>query len=241
MVPQNAPTVSLTRRQEYFVKNNRLQTAHKEFIEIKADLHRRQKDLYDQKARFLSIPDGKVVYVRKEPPSHLSGRATRFISHFDGPYLVSSLPYERTDLLTLKHIPSGETLPHPINIEEVVITPEQDSRDLRLPNDAVIEPEDEPLEITVQAAVSPVNAELRQVAYEFGKYLNSLPTKTATAPQACKFVYSAYLPAREILNRHGKLRGLVKSYPHLSMQGATHRGTYLLSLNQDLFASLLSS
>ena len=49
----------------------RLQTSHKDFTEIKADLHRKQKDLYDQKARFLSIPDGKVVYVRKEPPSHL--------------------------------------------------------------------------------------------------------------------------------------------------------------------------
>ena len=64
----------------------RLQTAHNDFTEIKADLHRKQKDLYDQKARFLSIPDGKVVYVHKEPPSHLSGRATRFIRHFDGPF-----------------------------------------------------------------------------------------------------------------------------------------------------------
>ena len=98
----------------------------------------------------------------------------------------------------------------------------------------------EPHENTVQA-VSPVNAELRQVAYEFGKHLNSLPTKTATASQACKFVYNAYLPAREILNRHGKLRGLVKSCPYLSMQGATQGGTYLLALNQDLFTSLLSS
>ena len=171
---------------------SRLQTAHKEFTEIKADLRRRQKDLYDQKARFLSIPD---VYVRKEPPSHLSGCATRFIRHFDGPYLVTGHPYKRTDLLTLKHIPSGETLPYPINTEKVVVIPEQNSHDLRPPNDAVIEPEDEPPEITVQAAVSPVNAELRQVAYEFGKYLNSLPTKTATASQACKFVYNAYLPA----------------------------------------------
>ena len=104
----------------------------------------------------------------------------------------------------------------------------------------MIEPEDEPPENTAQA-VSPVNAELRQVAYEFGKYLNSLPTKTATASQACKFVYSAYLPAREVLNRQGKLTGLVKSCPYLSMQSAAHGGTYLLSLNQDLFTSLLSS
>ena len=213
---------------------SRLQTARKEFTEIKVDLRRRQKDLYDQKARFLSIPDGKVVYVRKEPPSNLSGRATRFIRHFDGPYLVTGHPYERTDLLTLKHIPSGETLSHPINIEKVVVIPDQDSHDLRPPNDAVIEPEDVPPKNAVQAEVSPVNAELRQVAYEVGKYLNSLPTKTATASQACKFVYNAYLPALEILNCPGKLRGLVKSCPYLSMQDATHGGTYLLSLNQDL-------
>ena len=91
--------------------------------------------------------------------------------------MVTGHPYERTDLLTLKHIPSGETLSHPINIEKVVIIPEQVSHDLRPPNDAVIEPENELPETTVQAAVSPVNAELRQVAYEFGKYLNLLPTK----------------------------------------------------------------
>ena len=71
----------------------RLQAAHKDFTEIKADLHRKQKDLYDQKARFLSIPDGKVIYVRKEPPSHLSGGATRFIRHFDGSFLVTGHPY----------------------------------------------------------------------------------------------------------------------------------------------------
>ena len=51
----------------------RLQTVHKDFTEIRADLHHKQKDLYDQEARFFSIPDGKVVYVCKEPPSHLSG------------------------------------------------------------------------------------------------------------------------------------------------------------------------
>ena len=158
----------------------RLQSAHKDFTAIKADLRRKQKDLYDQKARFLSIPDGKVVYVRKEPSSHLSCLATRFIRHFGGQYLVTGHPYQQTDLLTLKHIPSGETLPHSINIEQVVVIPEKDSQDLRPPNDAVIETEDEPPENPVKA-LPPVNSELRQVAYEFGKYLNSLPTKTATA------------------------------------------------------------
>ena len=57
-----------------------------------------------------------------------------------------------------------------------------------------------------------VNPELSQVAYEFGKYLSSLPNKTATASQACKQVYLNYLSARQILSRHGKLRGLVNSF-----------------------------
>ena len=80
---------------DYYAKhlNARLQTAHKDFTEIKADLHK-QKDLCDQKACFLSIPDGKVVYVHKELPSHLSGHATRFIRHFDGPFLVTGHPYQ---------------------------------------------------------------------------------------------------------------------------------------------------
>ena len=103
----------------------------------------------------------------------------------------------------------------------------------------MIETDDEPPENPVKA-LPPVNSELRQVAYEFGEYLNSLPTKTATASQACKFVYGAYLPAQEIFNHHGKLRGLVKSCPYLSMQGASHEGTYLLSLNQDLFTSVMT-
>ena len=216
---------------------SKLQTAHNDFTEIKADLRHKQKDLYDQKAHFLSILDGKVVYVRKEPPSHLSGRATRFIRHFDSPYLVTGHPYERTDLLTLKHIPSGETLSHPINTAKVVVIPEQDSHDLGPPNDAVIEPEDEPPENTVQA-VSPVNAELRQVAYEFGKYLNSfLPKQLLLQRHANLFTMHIYQPEKYFNNRPGKLRGLVKSCPYLLMQGAAHRGTYLLSLNQDLFTS----
>ena len=84
-----------------------LQSAHKEFTVIKADLLCKQKDIYDQKARFLNIPDGKVVYICKEPPSHLSGHATRFIRHFDGLYLVTGHPYQRSDLLTLNPISYG--------------------------------------------------------------------------------------------------------------------------------------
>ena len=40
---------------------------------------------------------------------------------------------------------------------------------------------------------------------EFGKYLNSLPSKSSTVSQACKFVYQQHPPSREILARHGHL------------------------------------
>ena len=88
---------------------------------------------------------------------------------------------------------------------------------------------------------SHVNPELCQVAYEFGKYLASLPNKTATASQACKQVYLSYPSAREILTRHGKLRGLIKACPYLQMDGEAHGGLYLLSLNQEAFRKLFPS
>ena len=88
---------------------------------------------------------------------------------------------------------------------------------------------------------SHVNPELCQVAYEFGKYLASLPNKTATASQACKQVYLSYHSAREILTRHGKLRGLIKACPYLQMDGEAHGGLYLLSLNQEAFRKLFPS
>ena len=61
-----------------------------------------QKDIYDRKARFLEIPSGKVVYIRKEPQTTRSGQATQFLRTFDGPFQVIGHPYDRTDLLTLK-------------------------------------------------------------------------------------------------------------------------------------------
>ena len=97
------------------------------------------------------------------------------------------------------------------------------------------------LEVEVPAPIrlAPnVNPELSQVAYEFGKYLSSLPNKIATASQACKQVYLNYPSAREILSRHGKLRGVVKACPYLEMDGESQGGLYLLSLNQEAFRKL---
>ena len=115
-----------------------------------------------------------------------------------------------------------------------MVVPEPETDDLQPPNDAIIETDNE---VPVQPPTAQVliNPELRQVAYEFAKYLLSLPKKTATTSQACKRVYLLYLPSREILLHHGKLKGLVKACPCLQMKGAPHGGLYLLSLNQAVF------
>ena len=62
-------------------------------------------------------------------PSHKKGLVTRFVHHFDGPYLVTGHPFNRPDMLTLKHIARGETIPHPANIEKVVVIPEPEMHD----------------------------------------------------------------------------------------------------------------
>ena len=85
---------------------------------------------------------------------------------------------------------------------------------------------------------SPDN-DLVQVAFQFRKFFQSLPSKSATASQACKSVYESYPPSREILARHGHLRGLVKTCPYLQLDGAASGGTYVLSLNQTLFDQVL--
>ena len=159
---------------------------HQRFSQIKSDLRRHQKDIYDHKARFLEIPSGKVVYIRNEPQTTRSGQATRFLCTFNGPFQVIGHPYDRTDLLPLKKLSTGHVLPHPVNIEKCLVIPDQETIDLQPPNDVLVE-----LDVEVPASIRPapnVNPELSQVAYEFGKYLSSLPNKTATASQACKQV-----------------------------------------------------
>ena len=208
---------------------SRLQIAHHRFAIIKSDLRRHQKEVCDRKACFLAIPPGKVVCIRKEPQTSKTREAARFLCTFDGPFIVTSHPYDGNDLLTLKHLSTGAALPWPVNIEKCVVVPDQDTFDLQPPSDAVVGPESEKKVLSLPPNVSHVHSDLSQVAYEFGKYLSSLPNKTATAFQVCKQVYMTYPSAREILTPHEKLRGLVKSCPYLQMDGAAHGGLYLLS------------
>ena len=169
-----------------------------------------------------------------------TGEATRFLHTFDGPFIVTGHPYDRNDLLTIKHLSTGAALPRPVNIEKCVVVPDQDTFDLQPLSDAVVVPESEKEVPAPPPNVSHVHSELSQVAYEFGKYLSSLPNKTATASQACKQVYMTYPFSREIFTSHGKLRRLVKSCPYLQIDGAAHGGLYLLSLNQEIFSKLFS-
>ena len=215
---------------------SRMTDTHRQFSQIKADLHRQQCDIYNEKAQIISIPDGKIIYIRNGLPSRTQGLATRFIRNFDGPYVVTGHPYGRTDLLTLRHIASGKELSHSINIENVVVIPEPEFNDLQAPNDAVIE-----MEVDVTQDSSPgisTNSDLNHVAWEFGKYLDYLPSKTSSASQACKYVYEKYPASCEILACHGKLKGLIKLCPFLQMEGAAFGGTYILSLNQTLFKTI---
>ena len=122
---------------------SRMQIAHQRFTVIKSDIRHHQKAVYDRKACFLAIPPGKVVYIRKEPKTYKTGEATRFLHTFDGPFLVTGHPYDRNDLLTLKHLSTGAVLPRPVNIEKCVAVPDQDTYDLQPPSDAVLESETE--------------------------------------------------------------------------------------------------
>ena len=212
--------------------------AHAHFRGVKSDLHRHQRELYDIASRDLQVPDGKIVYIRKDCISSPKGKASRFIRNFDGPFVVTGHPYNRSDLLTLRNILTGDSVPRPVNIEKVVVVPDPETGDLRIPNDAILEPETESVD---QGIIRSANPDLVTVAHEFGKYLESLPSKSAVSSQACKHVYEQFPASREILARHGKLRGLVKSCPYLQLEGGMHGGTHILSLNQEVFSRICRS
>ena len=142
---------------------SRMQIARHRFTIIKSDSRYHQKEIYDCKARFLAIPPGKVGYICKEPQTSKTGEATRFLCTFDGPFIVTGHPYDRNDLLKLKHLSTGAALPRPVNIEKCVVVPDQDTFDLQPPSDAVVVPESEEEVPAPSPNVSHVHSELSQV------------------------------------------------------------------------------
>ena len=118
----------------------------------------------------------------------------------------------------------------------VIVVPEPDTDNLQVPNDAIVDIESNSYPPVVHTFRP--QSDLMHVAFEFRKYLHSLPSKSSTASQACKFVYRSHPSAREILSRHGKLRGFLKVCPYLQLDGSPSGGTYILSPNQEIFDNI---
>ena len=94
-------------------------------------MQRRQKELYDIASRDIKIPDGKIVYIRKNSASRITGTASRFIRNFEGRSIVTGHPYNRKNLLNLRNLQTGENYPRPFNNEKIVVLPDADSHDAR--------------------------------------------------------------------------------------------------------------
>ena len=224
---------------------SRMCEAQKLFNSIKADMKRTQREYYDKSSRELNIAEGKQIYVRRPPPSSQpKGSATRFIRRFDGPYTVIGHVHGRQDLLRLRHKFTEDEL-RTVNIEKIIVVPDEFSEeaasDLRNYEDQ---------SVTTQAVTPPpqlpahtctaIDPDLAKLAFSFGQYLNSLPGAKAYASEACKVVYQQIPDAQDILKGCGKLKGLISKCPYLSMSGGSHGGTYILRLDKDMFATLVS-
>ena len=114
--------------------------------------------------------------------------------------------------------------------------PDISSDHLRPSEDLVVEPL-QPL--PSQPSHSDALPDLSSLAKEFGKYLTSLPSKSAISSQACKYIYDRFPEAQHLLATHGRLRGLVNAFPYLQLDGGIHGGTYILSVNSELFEKLI--
>ena len=152
----------------------RMQQAHEQFRAIKADL--RQRELGDIASHDLHMPDGKLVYLRRESAPSKSGQKSRFVRNFDGPFIVSGNPHGRQDLLKLRHATSGQDWPHPVNVEKIVVvtdTTPSDSSPLATVEDVA----------SSQESVAPVhpaspNKDLADVAYRLGTFLEFKSSKS---------------------------------------------------------------
>ena len=234
----NMPSIRTSADQYAHNLVSRMKQAHAQFRDIKADLRRRQRELYDIASR--DLPEGKIVYMCKESAPSKSRQKTRFLRTFDGPFKVIGHPHDKQNLLYLRHLHSGIDLPRPINVEKIVVIPDQDPSGIS-PDATIQEDISAPAEQRMlPLPYNPANPDLAEVGYKLGKYLETLPSKSVVSSQACKFIYESYPPSRAILARHGRLRGLIKACPFLQLQGAPHGGIYILSLNTDLFTRLHS-
>ena len=162
-----------------------LATAHKQFQAIKSDLRRSQREYYDSKSRTITIPPEKQVYMRK----HFIGQkplATRFICNFDGSFTVIRSYNQRNDLLKLRAI-NGDIL-LPVNVEKLVVVPDDNESNIR-PDDLAIDYEDIEPETATGIPPNRQNQDLQTIAPHFAKYLLSCTNNKVFTSQACKHVY----------------------------------------------------
>ena len=78
-------------------------------------------------SRDLQVMDGKIVYICKDCISSPKGKASRFIRNFDGPFIVTGHPHNRSDLLTVRNVLTGESVLCPVNTEKVVVVPDPET------------------------------------------------------------------------------------------------------------------
>ena len=123
----------------------------------------------------------------------------------------------------------------PVNIEKVVTAKEPYPLHLVNENFQENDAAEEPI------AVQNQHKELKLIAYKFAEYLLKKLDNKAFASEACKYVYSSYPPARDVLNRYGKLKGLASQCPFLELKGATHSGTYTIHLLSEEFNKISKS
>ena len=126
-------------------------------------------------------------------------------------------------MLQLRHLTTGKQLGG-VNIEKIVVVPDGDPCADICPDTE----QEQPLQnVTpslqehnvVQPLSNALSPALNKVALSFGQYLSSLSKPQCYASEACKAVYQRLPDARDILNRHGKLKGLVTKCPFLSLKG----------------------
>ena len=134
-----------------------------------------------------------------------------------------------------------------VNIKKIVVVPDGDPHDdirpliqeEQIPQNAP--PSVQPNVLSDQARHNAISAAQAKVAFAFGQYLSTLPKPKCYASEACKFVYQNLQDARDILSRHGKLKGLVAKCPYLSLNGGPHGGTYLLTLDMEFSKNLATN
>ena len=122
-----------------------------------------------------------------------SQKVFHFICNFDCSYLVTDPPCMRSDLLHLHKVDTGEILPRPVNIEKVVVVPEFFSTNLRPHDEILVEPDMDP---NAEPGHAIPNSDLVSVAFEFGKYLKTLPNNLLCLHKHVTFLWVSPLHSR---------------------------------------------